>query len=45
MDLFAVVHSVHKTAKFSIFKKPSDELMSSLMDNKWHDKVTIGNVV
>lgn len=45
MDLFAVAHSVHKTATFFIFKKPSDDLMSSLMDNKRHEKVTIGNVV
>jgi len=42
VDLFAAAHVVHRTATFFVFKNPSDDLLSSLMDSGWHEKVTVG---
>lgn len=45
VDLFAVAKNVRRTATMYIFKSPSDEVLSSLMDAGWDEKFQAGQDV
>lgn len=45
VDLFSVANNIKKTPAYFIFKRPSDDLLSSLMDSGWDTKIMVGDDV